>query len=316
MRTIMSRPGVEIFPVTLLTWFIIQLLFCPLLNQAQDRNSRSSALTSARSPLRVDAMQGQSDRSPFALAEREFAKNSPESNSQSVLPIKPMDTSQGAWVEENGRIGNNKMAMMTDNYEKIVGQLMGLERWQCIAFAAACAERAALIFRSFGSPDSQKLYEQGLEMAWLGVTQQGLASQADQLIKKLNNMPEAEEDPEIFTYHYAQRSLIILVYALEAVRGNHIERARWTCSEALEFRDGLDDLLTEESQRIESYDLSDPPPPGALEILELKHQQQVLDLIKSVREPSSGLINSLRQLAQEANKDLQAPVSEIRKGRR
>jgi hypothetical protein len=58
------------------------------------------------------------------------------------------------------------------------------------------------------------------------------------------------------------------------------------------------------------------PPPGPLKKLELKHQRQILELLKSLRKPDAELISSLRRLAQEANKDLEFAVSEIRKGRR
>jgi uncharacterized protein YjaG (DUF416 family) len=52
----------------------------------------------------------------------------------------------------------------------IDAELLRLERWKRIAFAAACAERVAVVFRSFGSPESQALYEEGLDLAWQGVT--------------------------------------------------------------------------------------------------------------------------------------------------
>ena len=72
-----------------------------------------------------------------------------------------------------------------DDYETIAADLMRLERWRYVAFAAACAERVALIFCSFGSPESVALYKQGLELAWLGVTQEGVASRAEQIANKI-----------------------------------------------------------------------------------------------------------------------------------
>ena len=205
---------------------------------------------------------------------------------------------------------------MDDYYDKVTAELLRLDRWQFVAFAAACAERIALIFRSFGSPESVRLYEEGLEMAWRGVTQKEVAAEAQQLIKEFEATPEGEEDPEIFTYHYAQRALAILTYALEAIVRNHVEPATWSCGEGLNFRSALDDLLRDESLRLKPHYLSDAPPPGPLEVLELKHQRETLELIKSVHAPNSELISSLRRFARDANKDLELAVSEIRKGRR
>src|ERR1044071_5505481 len=105
---------------------------------------------------------------------------------------------------------------MVNDFERTAARLMGLEQWQYIAFAAACAERVALIVRNFGSPESQALYEQGLELVWPGVTRRDVAAQAMQLIEKIEDAPEVELDaPGIAGY--VARPLYIMEYALKTM---------------------------------------------------------------------------------------------------
>lgn len=208
-----------------------------------------------------------------------------------------------------------KKRLALNEYEKLIAVLMPLERWQRIAFSAACAERVSLIFRSFGSPESQELYEQGLKLVWCAIKKEDLAPQAKQLIKKIDNATEAEEVVPDLT-DFAKRALNILAYALEAVARNEIEPAEWTCAVALEFRGELDHLLSEDSQRIKLYPPGETPPSGPLLVREFKHQRRTLELIKSVRKPDAELVGLLRHLSQDANKELEFAVSEIRNGRR
>ncbi len=210
-------------------------------------------------------------------------------------------------------ISDNMGEMIMNDNEKIIADLMRLKRWQYIAFAVACAERVALIFRSLGHPESVVLYEQALETAWAAITQEDFIPQAEQLIKKLENTPEADVDDSKLPEFYATEAMSILAYALAAVVRKDREPAKWVCNTSLGLRDGLNYILTEESKRQNTFDANNPFVPGPLEVLELKHQQQSLELLKSAKEPNAELISSLRRLSQEANKELELAVAELRK---
>src|SRR5690349_15681680 len=106
--------------------------------------------------------------------------------------------------------------MKMNEYFKLEAELRCLERRQYIAFSAACAERVVPILRNFGSLESVAVYDQALEMAWLGVTRHDLAAQAEQLIEKIENSPEAEENVE-YPAHFAGEASYLLTLALEAI---------------------------------------------------------------------------------------------------
>jgi hypothetical protein len=204
--------------------------------------------------------------------------------------------------------------MTMDDYQKIVADLRSLERWQRIAFAAGCAERAAVIFRSFGSPESQALYEEGLELAWLGVTHEDRAPQANMVINKMSNAPEAEEGLTGSIY-FTTHPLFLVIYALETQVRSEPDPVIWTGNLGLYFRNELDSLFEGESAITKIYPPGEMGPDGPLEKLELKHQRKTLELLKSAQKPDVELITLLRRLANEANKDLESVVSEIREGR-
>jgi hypothetical protein len=177
-------------------------------------------------------------------------------------------------------------------------------------FYPACAERVALIAHSFGCPESQALFEQGLELAWLGTIHKGLSAQARQLIEEIENAPETGQDVPGAAY-YAGKPLYLVEFALEVVVTSEVEPALRACAGGMDFRSELDSVLREESQRMRSFPPGEMPPAGPLEILEVKHQRQSLDLLKSAREPDAELISRLRQAAREANRDLELVVSEV-----
>jgi uncharacterized protein YjaG (DUF416 family) len=196
----------------------------------------------------------------------------------------------------------------------INAELVRLERWKRIAFAAACAERLAVVFRSFGSPESQALYKEGLDLAWQGVTHDDLVPQAKRFIEKIYNAPEAEEDLKGSIY-YSQSPLILVAYALETQVRSEPERVTWASGQGLNFRSELDAVLEGPSEQTVAYPPGEWPPDGPLLKLEFQHQYQILELLKSAQKPDAELIGLLRHLAQEANKDLEFVVSEIRQGR-
>lgn len=314
MRIIMSRLQKHKFAKPPIIVIIIHLLFCPAVNRSQDH----VRMIYDGMPLSLTVNQRQADSWLLSPPDGRLVEKGLNTISQSELRREFDATKLGVWAEQHRQLSgegsffaNDKEKKM-DDHDKILADLMRLERWQRVAFAAACAERVALFVRSFGCSESVALYEQGLEMAWLSVTRKDLGSQAKRLIKKLEKSPEARIGVER-NDAYVGTSLNILAHALEAGAGNDVEAAEQACDLILEFRSDTDNFLTEESQRITKYNMDNPPPSGPLEVLELKYQLQTLELIKSAQEPNAELINSLRRLSQEANRDLEFAVSELRK---